>query len=85
MFTTQQVLALLRFANPTVALTEDRVRHAVRRQLVEPPDTFGGRWAWRWSDVQALAAALDLNAPTVADLQARRAGAASAQLAGAAR
>jgi hypothetical protein len=83
MFTTRSVLALLRSANPTVALTEDRVRHAVRRQLLEPPDTFGGRWAWRWRDVLALASALELNVPTEADLQARRAHA--PQLAGAAR
>jgi hypothetical protein len=63
MFTTRQVLALLSSANPSVLLTEDRIRHAVRRHALDAPDTFGGRWAWRWRDVVALAAVLELKVP----------------------
>lgn len=63
MLSTRAVLALLRDANPGVPLTEDRVRHALRRGEFPTPATFSGRLAWAPEDVRRLAAALGVAAP----------------------
>jgi hypothetical protein len=64
MFSTREILNLLRDANPGVAITEDRVRHAIRRGEVPTPPSFAGRLLWSYADLALLAAALGLSAPT---------------------
>ncbi len=71
MFTTRQVLTALRHANPGTVVSEDLIRHAIRRGIVTPPHTFGGRFAWTDTDVATLAAALDLRSPGLRDAAAR--------------
>ncbi len=74
MYSTRTVLRLLRDANPGVDLTEDRVRHMLRRGEIPPPSTFAGRLVWAESDVRCLAEALGVVVP--ADLTAAIGGAA---------
>ncbi len=71
MKSTREVLALLSSASQGVQITEDRVRHALRRGDLEPPSTFAGRLAWSWPDILALASALGVNAPHRADTKVR--------------
>lgn len=63
MLSTRSVLRLLRDANPGVELTEDRIRHLLRREVIPAPSSFSGRLAWTDVDVQRLAAALGITAP----------------------
>lgn len=62
MLSTQEVVDALRRVNPGGVITEDRIRHAIRRRLVTPR-SFAGRLAWSTADVAALAVALDLVPP----------------------
>ena len=68
MFSTRQVLELLREANPGHDVTENGIRNAVRRGRVKDPAQFAGRLIWRSHDIEELAAALGLTKPTL-DLQ----------------
>jgi len=63
MLSTRDVLNLLRDANPGVEITEDRVRHVIRRGEIDAPSSFAGRLVWAKEDVEALAAALRLACP----------------------
>lgn len=63
MYPTRTVIRLLRDANPGVELTEDRIRHLLRREEIPTPSTFSGRLAWTDVDVQRLADALGIAAP----------------------
>lgn len=63
MYSTRDVLDALRRANPASPITEDRVRHALRRGDLDWPSTCGGRLIWSSTDIQNLAAALDLRGP----------------------
>ncbi len=69
MQSTREVIALLSDANPCVQVTEDRIRHALRRGDIQPPSTFAGRLAWTPEDILALAKALGLKAPQTAATQ----------------
>ena len=69
MFTTRKVLALLRKANPGSVVTEDRVRHALRRGVLALPHQFAGRLAWTTAEVEALARGLGLNPPALCSAQ----------------
>lgn len=64
MYPTRTVIRLLRDANPGVELTEDRIRHLLRREEIPTPSTFSGRLAWTDEDVRRLAVALNVAAPT---------------------
>ncbi len=64
LMTTSEVLALLRRANPGTLITEDRVRHLIRRGVLNPPSLFGGRYAWTDAELTALAKALGYNSPS---------------------
>lgn len=64
MFTTNEVLELLAKANPTHAVTEDRLRHALRRAGRPRPSTFAGRLVWTAGEVTAIARAMKLTPPT---------------------
>jgi hypothetical protein len=66
MFTTRDVRSFLKRSNPGIAVTEDRIRHALRRGNVAP-GSFAGRLAWSRADVVALAAALNLAPPALDD------------------
>lgn len=63
MYSTREVLILLREANPGELITEDRIRRAFRRGDASAPSTFAGRFAWTENDVVALARALSLAMP----------------------
>ena len=60
MRSTRELILLLRAANPAADVTEDHIRSAIRRELVEPPSTFAGRYAWSWDEAKAVAEALGL-------------------------
>ena len=64
MFSTRQVLALLREANPGRNLTEDGIRNAIRRGRIREPDRFAGRLIWSRHDIEELAAVLRLKTPS---------------------
>lgn len=66
MFATKAAIEALRKSNPLVTISEDRVRHVIRRGLVAPR-SFAGRLAWSATDVAALAAALGLVPPRLDD------------------
>ena len=66
MRSTKAVLDALRAANPDIVISEDRIRHAIRRGDVTPC-SFAGRLAWTAADVAALAAALGLVLPELDD------------------
>lgn len=65
MHTTSDALCLLRSSNPLVrdSITEDRLRHALRRGLLERPPIFAGRLVWSEEHVRALAFALGVTPP----------------------
>ena len=63
MLTTRELILLLRAANPTADVTEDLIRSAIRRELVGPPSTFAGRYAWSWDEAKSVAEALELVLP----------------------
>jgi len=63
MFSTTEVIEVLRAVNPCARISEDRVRHAIRRGAIPAPDTFAGRYAWTWLDIRRLATALGLQSP----------------------
>lgn len=63
--TTREVVQILRERHPAAGITEDRIRHAIRRGDVTP-ETWGGRLAWSVSDVDRLEAALVSSAPSEA-------------------
>ena len=60
MRSTREVIVFLSDANPGVNVTEDRIRHALRRGDIPPPSTFAGRLAWTSEDILARAKALGL-------------------------
>jgi hypothetical protein len=66
MYSTQIVLRQLQAANPDAAVTEDKIRHAIRRGLVGPK-AFACRLAWTSEDVKKLVSALDLVPPMFDD------------------
>jgi len=70
MFNTQEVVRLLQAANPGDQVSEDRVRHAIRRGLVGPK-VFASRLAWSAHDVLKLAQALNLIPPAMTDVSPR--------------
>ena len=63
MHSTREVLRLLRSVNPGKEVTEDRIRRALRRGDIPPPDEFAGRLAWSSDDLLLLADALELTRP----------------------
>jgi hypothetical protein len=63
MLTTGEVLDLLRKANPSANITEDKLRHAMRRPGAPAPSTFGGRLAWTEDDIVQVATAMKLTPP----------------------
>ena len=67
MFTTRDVLRLLRNSNPDATVTEERVRRALRTERAACPGMFAGRLAWSDDDVKALASCLGLRAPAPTD------------------
>jgi len=69
MFSTLEVIRQARDSNPGASITEDRVRYAIRRGLVEPT-MFAGRLAWSEDDVVKLAKALNIAVP--ADMEVSR-------------
>ncbi len=62
MYSTQRVLRGLQAKNPDAAVTEDKIRHAIRRGIVGPK-AFACRLVWTKEDVEKLAKALDLVPP----------------------
>src|SRR5262245_12159119 len=64
MLSTKQVILALRGANPDASITEDRIRHVLRRGAIEPPPQFAGRYQWTPDAVRALANELGLVAPS---------------------
>lgn len=67
MFSTPDVIRLLRESNPAANVSENRVRHALRRGTVARPAIFSGRLIWTIEDVVRIASALGLKVPSVVD------------------
>ena len=67
MYSTREVIRYLREANTGQGITEEQIRRAIRDETITPPGTFAGRLAWSPDDVRALAKALDLRAPDLAE------------------
>lgn len=63
MHSTREVLDRIRAANPGRSVTEDRIRHALRRGLVSWPRVFSGRLLWTEADVDGLCEALGFERP----------------------
>ncbi len=65
MFSTTEALQLLRSANPSRPVSEDRIRHAIRSRRITSPAVVGGAMVWLPADVRRLAEALSLRAPSI--------------------
>lgn len=63
MFTTREVLALLRTNNPDRIVTEDLIRSTIRRDRIPAPSTIAGRFLWSVAEIKKLAEALHLSSP----------------------
>jgi hypothetical protein len=63
MFTTREVLALLRTNNPDRTVTEDLIRSTIRRDRVHAPSTIAGRFLWSIGEIKTLAEVLNLTSP----------------------
>jgi hypothetical protein len=63
MYSTQELLAALRQANPERLVTEDLIRRTIRQGLVAPPDQVAGRYIWKSDDIRLLSEALELREP----------------------
>lgn len=70
MFGTRQLLELAGIKTGGRLVTEDRLRHALRRGLVRRPAQIGGRFVWSPEDVEVVASVLGA-APTAALVAAR--------------
>ena len=66
MYSTQTVLRRLQAANPDAAVSEDKIRHAIRRGIVGPK-AFACRLVWTREDIEKLVTALDLAPPVLED------------------
>ena len=75
MYSTREVLQLLRDANCNKTIREEWIRRAIRREDAVPSATFAGRLAWTRSDIVRLAGALGLTPPEVWTPDERQAGA----------
>lgn len=62
-YLTSEVLKHLRESNPEQAVTENRVRSAIRRGAVQTPRILSGCYFWTWDEVRSLAQALNLDEP----------------------
>lgn len=71
MFSTREVLACLRAANPSETITEDRIRNVLRRGDVSAPPFFAGRYVWSRHLILNLAEKLGLHAPSYSDFQVK--------------
>ncbi len=65
MFTTPEAVRLLKAANPSRPVSEDRVRHALRSGTATAPPRVGRALVWRAEDLVRLAEALGLRAPAI--------------------
>lgn len=63
MFSTREVIALLREENPHKQVTEDQIRRALRTEVVPYPTMIAGRYGWMPDQVHQLAEALGLHSP----------------------
>ncbi len=63
MYSTRQVVELLRRANPRAGLSESRVRNVLRRQSIPSIRIIAGRLVWARADVNQLARLLDVEPP----------------------
>jgi len=63
MYSTRQVLRALRQVNPGALVTEDRLRHALRRDRVPAPPKVAGRYVWSADDVERLCDSWRLTIP----------------------
>jgi len=64
MFSTRQVLVLLRQANPHAQVDEERLRRLLRKDLIPAPSSVPGRLLWHEAEVEAAALALGLAVPS---------------------
>lgn len=60
MLSTQELLATLKRENPGSSITEDRIRHILRRGDIARPRVFAGRLLWTADDIQRLVDLLGL-------------------------
>jgi hypothetical protein len=65
MYSTREVLLILKEANPDGCVTEDRIRRVIRRGEVASPKLFAGRFVWTQNRVLQLARSLGLKAPAL--------------------
>ncbi len=65
MHSTQQVVRLLRDANPNSQVSEEHIRRVLRRGDLIGPALVAGRLIWRDDEIVQLAAALQLVAPAL--------------------
>ena len=63
MYSTREVLAALKKANPHSQITEDDIRNAIRRDFIPAPRQFAGRLACTQEDVLRLCRHLNLQPP----------------------
>lgn len=63
MHTTPLVLRILRACNAEARVSEDQVRHLLRREPSLRPKVLSGRFLWFADDIRRLAEALGLKTP----------------------
>lgn len=63
MFSTREVLGLLRKENPHKQITEDQIRRALRNEAIRAPSMIAGRFAWLPKDVSRLVKVLKVRDP----------------------
>ena len=62
MYSTREVLSLLRRANPGVKVNENTIRSAIRRKIIQAPRLFADRFAWTLCDIASLCRVYNLRA-----------------------
>lgn len=67
MYSTKNVLKVLRKTNPNINVTEDQIRGIIRRSKILPPPIIAGRFIWSNIYVYWIAKRLGLKAPKLPD------------------
>ena len=75
MYGTVSAIAAIARANPGTVVSEDRVRHVLRKGHIPAVRRFAGRLVWSTSDIELLAQHLGLKSPDFASAKSEGAGA----------
>ena len=72
MYSTREIIKAFKEVNPEKTITEDLIRHVIRRGSMQAPALFAGRYVWTNAVVEELARHLGLKSPKTRQLVACR-------------